>query len=28
MDGVEKSAYFGRWLIVPFENQVDEKRPR
>jgi len=25
MDGVEKSAYFGRWLIVPFENQVDEK---
>jgi len=25
MDGVEKGAYFGRWLIVPFENQVDEK---
>lgn len=25
MDLVEKSAYYGRWLIVPFENQVDEK---
>lgn len=25
MDNVEKSAYYGRWLVVPFENQVDEK---
>jgi putative DNA primase/helicase len=25
MDEVEKSAYYGRWLIIPFENQVEEK---
>ena len=25
MDAVEKGAYYGRWLIIPFENQVSEK---
>jgi putative DNA primase/helicase len=25
MDIVEKGAYYGRWLLIPFENQVDEK---
>jgi len=25
MDSAEKGAYYGRWLIIPFENQVSEK---